>query len=61
MNNPRTAHYTTAAHDEVHLRYVQDGGQSHGKKAEAFYSPAEYAQRQERHGEATYPKPQPAI
>jgi len=60
MSHPRTAHFSSAAADEVHLRYIQEGGQHDGKKAEAFYSPDEYAQRQQRHGEATYPKPQPA-
>jgi hypothetical protein len=60
MDNPRIAHYSSAANDEIHLRYVQEGGQNHGKNAEAFYSPVEYAQRQARHGEATYSTPHPA-
>lgn len=59
----RTAHYTTPAADEVQLNYTIEaaaGSQLNGQPGVVFYPTEDYRKRQQKHGAATYPEPQPA-
>ena len=48
---PRAAHYSAA--DEICLAYRDDAGEL----VHLYYSPAQYAKRQNLFGLATYPQP----
>lgn len=58
----RAARFSSAAHDEVELRYPLEtvpGHQDNGKQQLAFYPTDLYAKRAKRHGRKYYPRPEP--
>ena len=50
---PRSATFSTAAREEVHLRFWNQDGQGHS----LFYSHHDYFERQFKHGLDLYPNP----